>query len=55
MTSDEQTELRREIVVLREDAEDLRASAVWWRTLYEQAIERRDRLEAEPDNPEDAE
>jgi len=47
MTSDEQTDLRREITVLREEAEDLRASAVWWRTLYEEAIRRRGGLEAE--------
>ena len=46
MTSDEQTDLRREITVLREEAEDLRASAVWWRTLYEEAIRRRGELEA---------
>lgn len=42
MTSEQQTELRREIAVLQEDAEDLRASAVWWRTLYERAIRRRE-------------
>ena len=40
MTSDQQAELRREIAVLQEDAEDLRASAIWWRTLYERAIRR---------------
>jgi len=48
MTLDQQTELRREIAVLQEDAEDLRASAIWWRTLYERAI-RRSELSDKPD------
>jgi len=41
MTSDQQAELRREIATLREDADDLRASAERWRKLYEEAIRRR--------------
>jgi hypothetical protein len=47
MTSDQQAELRREIAVLREDAEDLRSSAIRWRRLYEEAIQRRAELEAQ--------
>lgn len=48
MRSDQQAELRQEIAVLREDAEDLRASASWWRRLYEAAIQRRADLDAPP-------
>jgi hypothetical protein len=50
MTSDQQAELRREIFVLREDAEDLRASATWWRRLYEEAVRRRAEAEARAAN-----
>ena len=46
MTSDQQAELRREIATLREDADDLRASAEWWRKLYEKAIRRRTERDA---------
>lgn len=37
-TGEEQ--LRRENAELRQDNEDLRASAVWWKTLYEEALRR---------------
>jgi hypothetical protein len=46
MTSDQQAELRREIATLQEEAEDLRASAGWWRKLYEEAMRRRTEREA---------
>jgi hypothetical protein len=55
MTSDQRSELCREISVLEEEAEDLRASAEWWRTLYEEAIRRRAELEAPAANTERAE
>ena len=33
--------LQRQIAALREDNEDLRASALWWQALYEEAQRRR--------------
>jgi prefoldin subunit 5 len=33
-------EIRAQVATLREEVSDLRASAEWWRTLYEAAIRR---------------
>jgi hypothetical protein len=40
VTDDEASKLRRENAALREDNEDLRASALWWKALYEEALRR---------------
>src|SRR5262245_9621003 len=40
--------LRRQIAALREDNEDLRASALWWKALYEEAQRRCADLESSP-------
>jgi len=40
--------LRRHIAALREDNEDLRASALWWKALYEEAQRRSADLESTP-------
>ena len=36
----EESTLQRQIAALREDNEDLRASALWWKALYEEAQRR---------------
>jgi hypothetical protein len=43
---DEQSALLRENVALLEDNEDLRASALWWKALYEEAQRRYADLES---------
>jgi len=40
--------LRRQVAALREDNEDLRASALWWKALYEEAQRRCADLESSP-------
>jgi len=40
--------LQRQIAALREDNEDLRASALWWKALYEEAQRRCADLESSP-------
>jgi len=40
--------LERQNAALQEDNEDLRASALWWRTLYEEAQRRLADLESSP-------
>jgi hypothetical protein len=40
VAGDEASRLRRENADLREDNEDLRASALWWKALYEEALRR---------------
>ena len=40
--------LQRQIAALREDNEDLRASALWWKALYEEAQRRYADLENSP-------
>ncbi len=40
--------LRRQIAALSEDNEDLRASALWWKALYEEAQRRCADLESSP-------
>ena len=46
VTGDEMSELQRENIALRQDNEDLRASAIWWEMLYEQAQQRCAALES---------
>jgi len=43
----EKDALRREIVQLREENEDLRESARWWIVLYEAAVARANALESQ--------
>jgi hypothetical protein len=45
---DEESTLQRQIAALREDNEDLRASALWWKALYEEAQLRCADLESSP-------
>ena len=45
---DEGSGLQRQIAALREDNEDLRASALWWKALYEEAQRRCADLEGLP-------
>jgi hypothetical protein len=40
VVTDEESTLRRQVAALREDNEDLRASALWWKALYEEAQRR---------------
>ena len=40
--------LQRQVAALREDNEDLRASALWWKALYEEAQRRCEDLESSP-------
>jgi hypothetical protein len=40
VADDEESRLRRENAALRDDNEDLRASALWWKALYEGALRR---------------
>jgi hypothetical protein len=43
-----ETALQRQLAALREDNEDLRASALWWKALYEEAQRRCADLESSP-------
>src|SRR5262245_15769305 len=43
-----ETTLQRQNAALREDNEDLRASALWWKALYEEALHRYADLESSP-------
>ena len=48
VVADEASTLRNENAVLREDNEDLRASALWWKTLYEETLRRITEVENSP-------
>jgi hypothetical protein len=48
VTTHEESTLQRQIAALREDNEDLRASALWWKALYEEAQRRCADLESSP-------
>ena len=45
---EETSSVRRENAMLREDNDDLRASALWWKTLYEDALRRLNEVGVEP-------
>jgi hypothetical protein len=48
IVTDEKSTLQRQIAALREDNEDLRASALWWKALYEEAQRRCADLDSSP-------